>query len=160
MAFVYTAPDQINCLPCATDSSYKESSASGIALDFDQNCLANDIVYLRENAGSCYWVNSKGLGVLFCDVYCANDLSVADIHFILTNVLASVSFFDEEYVLCFARELLSKIGDVFDMESNPDNSINIRFGWKSIALLVLSSNHPAKSGIDVRIGSEDYRILC
>ncbi|MDW7731585.1 MAG: hypothetical protein SCH66_04030 [Methanolobus sp.] len=78
----------------------------------------------------------------------------------MTTVLVSVSSFDEKYVLRFAERLFSKIKNVFDMESSPDDSIDIVLGWKSIALLILSSAHSMKDGIGVMIGSGSYRVLC
>lgn len=159
MVFVHATPDETNCFPSKTYILNKRSNQRN-ELYLDKNCLNHDFVYLKENEGSCYWIDSKGLGIRFCDVGAVKDISLEDIRLILTNVLASVSSFDEEYVSTFAEELLSKIVDTFKVALTPDNTIEIFVGWKSIALLILSSGRATKAGIVVSIGPEDYRILC
>ncbi|WP_406655904.1 hypothetical protein V7O62_08660 [Methanolobus sp. ZRKC2] len=160
MAPVYTTSGENNHLPSKAALLQKRRSDLEITFDFNQNCLNHDLVYLKGNEGSCYWVDSKGLSMHFCGVDCAEDLSLEDLHSVLAAVLESVSFFDGEHVLGFARKLMSKIKAVFDMEVNFDESIDIQLGWKSIALLILSSNHSSKAVVGVRIGSGEYNIFC
>ncbi|TGC08964.1 hypothetical protein [Methanolobus halotolerans] len=159
MAFAYTITNEIACFHPKTDFLHRKKSKSTIAFDPDRNYLNHDLIYLKGNEGTCYWMDSKGLRIHFCHVGTINDISLEDINSILTTVLASVYFFDEEYIFRFAKRLFSKMGDAFDMGSDPDGTIDVLLGWKSIALLILSSDHYVKASIGVRIGQDDYGIL-
>ncbi|MBN2111056.1 MAG: hypothetical protein JW705_08245 [Methanosarcinaceae archaeon] len=160
MVFFHTTLDKINFFPPKKDFLHEKRSNPKIELDLDKNSLDHDFVYLKGNQGSCYWTDSKGLTMHFCDVGSVTDISQQDIHLTLSIVLASASSFDEKCILSFAERLLVKIEAVFDASLNPDNTIDIFLAWKSIALLILSSDHTMNAGIGVRIGSGYYRIPC
>ena len=160
MAFVYNTLNKINCFPYRRDFLHSKRSDIRIAPDGGKNLLNHDLVYLKGNEGSYYWVDSKGLRICFCDIGTATDVSSEDICSILNSMLSTISSFDEGSILSFSEKILSKVEDVFDTEANPDNSIDVFLGWKSIALLILPLEHPAKNFIRVRIGSNDYKVFC
>lgn len=118
-------------------------------------------VYFSENNNSCYWFDSRGLGLRIPGTDEVHDVSYpARFQSMVETVFKSIYFNETVNIGRFSDNLLSRVREAVDLGCGSNEGIIIFISWRSIALIILSGRGPGMGDIDVTIGDREYSIPC